>query len=388
MVKETKKNDNDDQETTEHATLLHSDASAEDFTDLGATTINSPLGINNQNDDNDDNIDRNVDDDHDYSSTAAGPVMTKTKRNKWREEEDIALMISTLACKHLLVNLEYYKPMKNFWIRVSAHMRQNFFHSRNHRQCHDRFMVLYSRGTKLSETVGFLPTYKSESLLLEIKSAFKLTKGNVTLSEGSRIQEMPNHQLDDRLESQSQPAELDLSISLVHRSSHLNPNRLTSEDTLPTSHAESVAGTAQEGSISIPMLYETIKDLQDQVSQLKHELLIQREMVFVNQKRMDEFYAHYLLPLSVPMMQQQMSGTTSSASSHQTSNMAAMSESQQAAQSQLSQSHHHHHHHQQHQSHLAHDPSHSVSAQPTQESYPFLYDLSNHYQRYHQPFPN
>ncbi|CAI4361579.1 BAP_1a_G0026080.mRNA.1.CDS.1 [Saccharomyces cerevisiae] len=49
----------------------------------------------------------------------------------------------------LLTFVEYFKPMKNFWKKISKILFQQYGYERNSRQCHDRFKVLYTKSLKV-----------------------------------------------------------------------------------------------------------------------------------------------------------------------------------------------------------------------------------------------
>ena len=108
-------------------------------------------------------------------------------RNKWKVKEDLAFMKVMIINAHLLTYVEYFKPMKNFWIRVSQVLRQEYNYERNSRQCHDRFKVLYSKAYKLegqipSTDLGITEKVKGfQFFLLQLKNTFGVLNGNIIL---------------------------------------------------------------------------------------------------------------------------------------------------------------------------------------------------------------
>ncbi|QLG72539.1 hypothetical protein HG535_0D02470 [Zygotorulaspora mrakii] len=102
-------------------------------------------------------------------------------RKKWKKTEDLALMEMLLQYSHLLNFVEYFKPMKKFWIKISLVLKQHHGFERNARQCHDRFKVLYFKAMKLNEkTLGSNPDI-TKTLFLQTRNTFIFCNGNITL---------------------------------------------------------------------------------------------------------------------------------------------------------------------------------------------------------------
>lgn len=116
------------------------------------------------------------------SSAYSLSLKVKKTRNKWKESEDVALLEVLLYYSHLLTYVEYFKPMKNFWVKISLALKQQYGYERNDRQCHDRFKVLYAKSLKI--TGGLTNnnrTNESNVLLLQVKDTFNFGNGNITL---------------------------------------------------------------------------------------------------------------------------------------------------------------------------------------------------------------
>lgn len=111
----------------------------------------------------------------------------KKTRNKWKASEDFALLGMLLNYAHLLTFVEYFKPMKKFWIRISQALNEQYGFERNARQCHDRFKVLYSKALRIQDDLDEDDTYsgtlnsESKQLLLQVRNTFTFCNGNITL---------------------------------------------------------------------------------------------------------------------------------------------------------------------------------------------------------------
>ena len=75
-------------------------------------------------------------------------------RKKWKDYEDIAFVKTILENAELLTYVEYFKPMKNFWIRIAQILNEKYGYVRNFRQCHDRFKVLYAKALRLDDSLS------------------------------------------------------------------------------------------------------------------------------------------------------------------------------------------------------------------------------------------
>lgn len=111
----------------------------------------------------------------------------KKTRNKWKASEDFALLRVLLDHAHLLTFVEYFKPMKKFWIKISHALNELHAGERNARQCHDRFKVLYSKALRVQDDLDEDDTYsgtlnsEAEQLLLQVRNTFTFSGGNITL---------------------------------------------------------------------------------------------------------------------------------------------------------------------------------------------------------------
>ena len=88
------------------------------------------------------------------STTSTALSNSKQTRKKWRETEDIAFLTVILSQKQLLTNVEYFKPMKRFWIKISQILRERYAFIRNFRQCHDRFKILYAKALRVQKNAS------------------------------------------------------------------------------------------------------------------------------------------------------------------------------------------------------------------------------------------
>lgn len=111
----------------------------------------------------------------------------KKTRNKWKASEDLALLGVLLNYSHLLTFVEYFKPMKKFWIKISQVLNEQYGCERNARQCHDRFKVLFSKALRVQEDIEEDDTYSGtvssefKQLLLQVRNTFTFCNGNITL---------------------------------------------------------------------------------------------------------------------------------------------------------------------------------------------------------------
>lgn len=111
----------------------------------------------------------------------------KKTRNKWKASEDFALLRVLLDHAHLLTFVEYFKPMKKFWIKISQALNELHAGERNARQCHDRFKVLYAKALRIQDDLDEDDTYsgtlnsEAEQLLLHVRNTFTFSSGNITL---------------------------------------------------------------------------------------------------------------------------------------------------------------------------------------------------------------
>lgn len=97
-------------------------------------------------------LSRNLDSVPSTTSTVLSSI--KQTRKKWRETEDIAFLTVILSQSQLLTNVEYFKPMKRFWIKISQILRERYAFIRNFRQCHDRFKILYAKALRVQKNAS------------------------------------------------------------------------------------------------------------------------------------------------------------------------------------------------------------------------------------------
>ncbi|CAI4363326.1 ASG_G0026110.mRNA.1.CDS.1 [Saccharomyces cerevisiae] len=106
--------------------------------------IISSSNSNSNSNSNSGSIDENEQNNSNSSSSSARQI-----RKKWKEPEDIAFITTIMNNSQLLTFVEYFKPMKNFWKKISKILFQQYGYERNSRQCHDRFKVLYAKSLKV-----------------------------------------------------------------------------------------------------------------------------------------------------------------------------------------------------------------------------------------------
>ena len=58
-------------------------------------------------------------------TTLIHPPRLQDRRKKWKEPEDIAFITTIMNNSQLLTFVEYFKPMKNFWKKISKILFQN-----------------------------------------------------------------------------------------------------------------------------------------------------------------------------------------------------------------------------------------------------------------------
>ncbi|CCE62465.1 hypothetical protein TPHA_0C03120 [Tetrapisispora phaffii CBS 4417] len=135
----------------------------------------------------------------DYSSKlniSDNKINARQKRNKWKIEEDCALIEVLLENSNLLTFVEYYKPMKRFWVKISTLLKQEHSFERNSRQCNDRFKVLNSRASKLDYTKIESDTTKSENtirlnnLQIRLRNTYGFSNGNIVLKNHKTLSQI------------------------------------------------------------------------------------------------------------------------------------------------------------------------------------------------------
>ncbi|CCF60226.1 hypothetical protein KAFR_0J01610 [Kazachstania africana CBS 2517] len=120
--------------------------------------------------------------------TAPSSSNNKQTRKKWKEAEDIAFLTVILNHSLLLTYVEYFKPMKNFWLKISKILHEEHRYERNARQCHDRFKVLFSKATKLKESsIKGVKFADLQYLLLKLVNTFRFHNGNIVLRSHSKL---------------------------------------------------------------------------------------------------------------------------------------------------------------------------------------------------------
>ncbi|CAI4354077.1 CIH_collapsed_G0023350.mRNA.1.CDS.1 [Saccharomyces cerevisiae] len=88
-------------------------------------------------------------DENELNNSNSSSSSARQIRKKWKEPEDIAFITTIMNNSQLLTFVEYFKPMKNFWKKISKILFQQYGYERNSRQCHDRFKVLYTKSLKV-----------------------------------------------------------------------------------------------------------------------------------------------------------------------------------------------------------------------------------------------
>lgn len=192
-------------------------------------------------------------------------VSKKSTRKKWKLNEDIVLLKSTLECHHLLTYVEFFKPMKNFWIKVSKHLLQVYRVERNNRQCHDRFNVLFAKSHKMLahwETSNKPPS-EIEKLLSDIKKTFSVSNGNISLLRNNSFKNLTSD-----------------SHSLPSTSSH---------DLISPSMTESLYTEIRMKDAMIQSFHQIFEDLQCQINDLKKRVNEQRHLIDENHRITQEF---------------------------------------------------------------------------------------------------
>ncbi|CAI4065511.1 hypothetical protein SUVZ_09G0510 [Saccharomyces uvarum] len=137
-------------------------------------------------------------------------------RKKWKEPEDIAFITTIMNNSQLLTFVEYFKPMKNFWKKISKILFQQYGYERNSRQCHDRFKVLYSKSLKVHSSKKIKQKKKKSKqetdsnfnidtsklsriqfLLLQLQNTFSFVNGNIILKSQKTLKPAKNNTNDN-----------------------------------------------------------------------------------------------------------------------------------------------------------------------------------------------
>ena len=168
--------------------------------------INSGSNSNSHSNSNSGSIDEN-DLNHSNSSSSSARQI----RKKWKEPEDIAFITTIMNNSQLLTFVEYFKPMKNFWKKISKILLQQYGYERNSRQCHDRFKVLYTKSLKVhpskkvkqkkkkskqeaNSNLDFDPSKLSrmQYLLVQLQNTFSFVNGNIILKSQKTLKPNKN----------------------------------------------------------------------------------------------------------------------------------------------------------------------------------------------------
>ena len=168
--------------------------------------IISSSNSNSNSNSNSGSIDENEQNNSSSSSSSARHI-----RKKWKEPEDIAFITTIMNNSQLLTFVEYFKPMKNFWKKISKILFQQYGYERNSRQCHDRFKVLYTKSLKVhpskkskqkkkkskqeaSSNLNFDPSKLSrmQYLLVQLQNTFSFVNGNIILKSQKTLKPNKN----------------------------------------------------------------------------------------------------------------------------------------------------------------------------------------------------
>ncbi|KOG98785.1 Rpi1p [Saccharomyces eubayanus] len=161
---------------------------------------------NSNSNSNSGSIDENEPTHSNSSSSSARQI-----RKKWKEPEDIAFITTIMNNSQLLTFVEYFKPMKNFWKKISKILFQQYGYERNSRQCHDRFKVLYSKSLKVHPSKKIKQKKKKSKqetdsnfnidapklsrmqfLLLQLQNTFSFVNGNIILKSQKTLRPAKN----------------------------------------------------------------------------------------------------------------------------------------------------------------------------------------------------
>lgn len=116
---------------------------------------------------------------------------SKQTRKKWKSPEDLAFLKVLLMNANLLTYVEFFKPMKNFWVKISSLLLE-LNYERNARQCHDRFRVLYAKAQKLkgkiNEKKSISRVTNIQFCLLQLLEIFIFHNNNIVLKSHLTLQ--------------------------------------------------------------------------------------------------------------------------------------------------------------------------------------------------------
>lgn len=186
-------------------------------------------------------------------------------------EEDWGLSINgnAVALFISLTFVEYFKPMKKFWIKISIVLKQHHGFERNARQCHDRFKVLYFKAMKVNErSLGANPDI-TKTLFLQTKNTFTFCNGNITL----RSPPAPLKSVSDTSSPESQHLAHHHSHHTHHNNVSHNPHESSVNSQLSLSLQQPFAEIYQDPTDSTYQhIFNGLMNLQGQIDSLKSQL--------------------------------------------------------------------------------------------------------------------
>lgn len=194
----------------------------------------------------------------------------KLTRQRWTTDEDVALLKTTLECQQLLNYVEYFKPMKSFWIKISHQLEEQYAFERNHRQCHDRFNVLYTKSHNVEideKNQGSVPGILR--LLFQIKKTFSMSNGNIVLL--NRTPSGPRAFIEEQPPSASYTTN-------VRSVDEIMVSQQRANDAL------------------LQAVYRAVQDLQGQIDDLREQVENQKQQIYDNQRALHELYSRQFPP--------------------------------------------------------------------------------------------
>ncbi|CCK70445.1 Rpi1p KNAG_0E01830 [Huiozyma naganishii CBS 8797] len=178
-------------------------------------------------------------------------------RKKWRDSEDIAFVQVLLDHSQLLNFVEFFKPMKNFWIQISEQLLQKHNFERNARQCQDRFKLLYTKGRKLEQDhecdtdIRQKPGLSQKDVsLVQLVNTFELVRGNLVLKTNERLNSESNSSTETCPEQQNTSTEPGICNNVENNDNNDQVKETINHSTSPSGSVTVPNGTISNGTIS------------------------------------------------------------------------------------------------------------------------------------------
>ncbi|CCC68731.1 hypothetical protein NCAS_0B06470 [Naumovozyma castellii] len=233
------------------------------------------------------------------SGNSSSTMSLKHTRKKWKEHEDIAFLKVLINNSQLLTYVEYFKPMKNFWIRLSHILNVQYGYERNPRQCHDRFKVLYFKASKAENTQTLLSYSNPDEMinskneleyrLFQLINTFSYHNGNIILKHQHQLaNESEKNILNQDMTLQINPVSNPSSASSVNSIDNISKVQFLQNQGPNQAQQQGVSIPNQRQSQFIPQNEQIYRDSMNQmliINELKEQVTVLRNEVNILNNR-------------------------------------------------------------------------------------------------------